>query len=554
MLQSLSVRDVLLIQHLELDFHSNLTALTGETGAGKSILLDCLGLALGERGNSALVRTGALQASITAVFHQSERTKKILRELGIPIEKDLIIRRSLAEDGRSKSYINDELISINSLKKVSESLVEIHGQFDHLLDPATHREAVDRYGNLKEDVQRVEQAYTRWKQAKAHYGSIQAEIEKLKYNHEFLKLAVEELTRLAPEEGEEERRVEERAFLANKAKLVEAVEKALALLTKEGGVESLNNTAYRTLERIAPQGLGKIEPILEILDRVGNEAREAVQLLHSFYNEKGGEAHRLEDIENRLYELRGMARKYSCAVLELPQLARRFQADLSKIDLSATHLKELEIALREAEEDYRKQAQLLSQKRREIAEKLAGLVNEELKPLKLETARFYVEVSHQQAEEGFTPHGSDKIEFQVQTNPGSPKGPLRKIASGGERSRFMLALKVVMAGQESIPTLIFDEIDAGVGGAVASAIGERLKKLSKSSQILVVTHSPQVASFGDHHLKIQKESAGSMTVTSVTELNFLERREEIARMLAGKQITDEARAAADQLLAPLRVA
>ena len=546
MLQTLIVRDVLLIQHLELDFHENLSVLTGETGAGKSILLDALGLALGERGNSGLVRSGAKQASVTAIFTPDTKVAKVLEEHEIESSDELIIKRTLTQDGRSKAYINNELVSIGLLKEIGEKLVEIHGQFDQLLDPSTHRDALDRYGNLKGDVDKVISAHGSWKTSAQAFKDAHGEVERLKINYDFLKLSVEELGKLDPQEGEEDQLVEERAFLANKSKLTEALDKTLKTLTSEGGIESSNNAAFRILERIVPHGLGKVEPILEVLDRLGNEAQEAVHMLNSLQDEIGGDSNRLETIEDRLYELRGMARKYNCTVMELPELYEKNAQDLSKLDLSESHLKDLEDKMKQAEAQYLEYAETLSSKRMKLSEKLAKAVNQELKPLKLENAQFFVEISRKEGE--YSPSGLDHIDFQIQTNPGSPKGALKKIASGGERSRFMLALKVVLAGQDNVPTLIFDEIDSGVGGAVASAIGERLQMLSQSSQILVVTHSPQVASFGNQHLRVQKQSVKESTETSVVELDEAEQREEIARMLSGQSVTDEARAAADKLI------
>lgn len=551
MLVSLQVRDLLLIEHIQIDFCHSYTVLTGETGAGKSILLDALGLVLGERGSVTLVRTGAAQASVTAIFKPTESIKALLKEQALPVEETLVLRRVLTSDGRSKAFINDEAVSLNLMKSVGAAMVEVHGQFDHWLDPTTHRQALDRYGNLEPDLIALSQSYSLWKEAVAAHNQAKKDISALQANHRFLKTAVEDLEQLAPEDGEEDRLVEERTVLAQKTKIMEAIRKVLELIREEKGIEANNNTAFRLLDRVRESGIDQhISPILECFDRIGHELHEARALLESLEQDIGGNPHRLEEIEERLADLRGMARKYNCAVVALPQLALTYREDLDQLSLSDDKLKKLQTSLHQKEQGYLDKAKKISMKRQDIARHLEKALQRELRPLKLESAQIFVDVTPfpEGRNEHYSSSGIDCVEFQVQTNLGTPKGPLRKIASGGERSRFMLALKVVMAGGDHIPTLIFDEIDSGVGGAVATAIGERLRTLSESTQILVVTHSPQVAALGQEHLKVSKKVTSDRTLTQVQVLTPLERREEIARMLAGRVVTDEARAAADQLM------
>ncbi|MGC4250483.1 MAG: DNA repair protein RecN [Sphingobium sp.] len=551
MLTALSIRNVVLIEALDLEFGPGLGVLTGETGAGKSILLDSLGLALGARADSGLVRNGEAQASVTATFDApppGHRVCILLADNMIDLEpgEPLIIRRTLKADGGSRAFINDQPCSAALLREMGGALVEIHGQHDDrgLLNPRGHRTLLDAYGRC--DVAQVATAYADWRASADMLAKAREAVSDAARDRDYLTHAVEELTRFAPEPGEEAALAEERAAMQKGARLTDDLAAVMECLTgSDGGLAQLRQAARR-LDRIAAE-YAPLSDVLAALDRAVIEAGEAEDRLNEAVQALSFDPARLDAIETRLFDLRGLARKHQVQPDDLADLREEMAARLSAIEGGEEHLAALEKAVAGKADGYRQAARALSAERQSAAERLDAAVAAELAPLKLDAARFRTVVAP--LDEGqWSAQGLDRVEFEISTNPGAPFAPLVKIASGGELSRFILALKVALAERGGADTLIFDEIDRGVGGAVASAIGDRLARLAQSSQILVVTHSPQVAARGTAHMLIAKSSDGTVTRTGVHALDDRERREEIARMLSGAEITAEARAQADRLL------
>jgi DNA repair protein RecN (Recombination protein N) len=552
MLTRLSIRDIVLIERLDIDFAKGLAALTGETGAGKSIVLDAFALALGARGDVALVRHGVDQGQVTAAFDLpgEHPAHALIDAHGIPSEDELILRRVQLADGRTRAFINDQPVSVQVMKAVGAALVEIHGQHDEraLVDAATHRRLLDAFGGLESDAREVEHLWEERRARETEAQAHRAEVERAQREADWLRHAVEELTRLAPETSEE-------TILAEKRTAMMAVEKVAgdlrdaqdAVSGSQSPVPALS-AAVRRLERRVTQAPALIEPAVRAIDAALNALEEARAHLEQALRAADHDPRELERIEERLFALRAASRKYGVSVDDLNALAARHKADLALIDAGAERLAKLEAAAREADGRYRAAAGALSNARRKCAQKLNKAVNAELKPLKLERATFTTEIASEPEAGG--PQGFDRVEFWVQTNPGTRPGPLMKVASGGELSRFLLALKVVLADRGSAPTLIFDEIDTGVGGAVADAIGVRLARLARQAQVIAVTHAPQVAARADRHYLISKDALdkGKRVATRVAQLAPERRREEIARMLAGAEITAEARAAAERLI------
>ncbi|PKR54958.1 DNA repair protein RecN [Thalassospira marina] len=552
MLRRLSIRNVVLIDKLDLDFHEGLSVLTGETGAGKSILLDSLGLALGARADSGLVRHGNDKASVTATFQlpAGHPVFGLLHEQDIDIEDDeLVVRRVVTADGRSRAYINDQSVSIGILRDVGNYCVEIQGQFDQhgLLDPTTHRATLDAHGNLTQAALKVRDHWRNWRETQKELASAQARITKAREEEEWLRHAVDELDKLAPVEGEEEQLAEERQFLMHGEKLVAALGDAENDLSRGKGAESAIRSAQRHLERELEKADGRFEPIIEALDRAAIELEEAMRAISAAQADLNLDSGHQENVEERLFALRAAARKYNVPADGLHNLMKDFRRQIEQLEFGEQELERLKEAGAKYRQSFIEAAEKLHEARKKAAAKMDGAINAELPPLRMDKARFITEITALEENE-WGPDGLDRVQFTVSTNPGSPAGPLNKIASGGELSRFLLALKVVLARVSAVPSLVFDEVDSGVGGATAAAIGERLHLLAQERQILVITHSPQVAARGRTHLNIAKrEDAGAM-VTRVNELVQDARREEIARMLAGHSITAEARAAADSLL------
>jgi len=550
-LVSLSIRDVVLIERLDLSPGPGLTALTGETGAGKSILLDSLGLALGERADAGLVRAGAAQASVSAGFAPPEGHPAfdLVAEHGIAAEGEIVLRRVLGADGRSKAFVNDEAVGVGLLRRLGALLVEVQGQFAQvgLADEATHAGLVDAFGRLAPQRAAVAGAHASWRAALAALADAEAAVAAARAEEAFLRHAVEELRSLAPEEGEEDRLDAERRRLQQGERRAEAYAEALAALSRQRGVAAALREAARALDRL-PQPNDEAQAPLAAIGRAQDAVAEAETLLERLAADSGPDPQGLERTEERLFALRAMARKHQTTVAALPALFASLAGRLAALDAGEERIAALAAAARAARETYRSAAEALSAARAEAARRLDRAVAKELGPLRLEKARFITEVAPL-PEEAWGAQGADTVRFLVAMNPGLPPAPLSRTASGGELARLMLALKVVLAAGATVPTLVFDEVDSGIGGATAAAVGERLARLAAGLQVLVVTHSPQVAAKAAAHWRVAKRPARSGTVTTVTPLDEAERREEIARMLAGERITDAARAAADSLLA-----
>jgi DNA repair protein RecN (Recombination protein N) len=552
MLARLSIRDIVLIDRLDIDFASGLSVLTGETGAGKSILLDAFALALGARGDVALVRQGAEQGQVTAAFElpSSHPVRALMAAHDIPAEDELILRRVQFADGRTRAFVNDQPVSAQALKGLGAALVEIHGQHDEraLVDMATHRRLLDAFGGLEAAAGEVERLWGERRVREDEVATHRAEVERAQREADFLRHAVEELEKLRPEPSEETTLADRRAGMMQAEKVAGDLRDAHDAVAGASSPVPALSAAVRRLERRGAQAPALIEPAVRSLDAALTALDEARGHLDAALRAADHDPLELERIEERLFALRAAGRKYNVPVDGLNALAARYTADLGLIDAGAERLAVLEAAAREAEANYRKAASALSKQRKTAAEKLDRAVNAELKPLKLERATFTTEIATDPEAGG--PHGIDRIEFWVQTNPGTRPGPLMKVASGGELARFLLALKVVLADRGSAPTLVFDEIDTGVGGAVADAIGVRLARLGQRAQVMAVTHAPQVAARADRHYVISKSALdkGKRVATRVAEVAADHRREEIARMLAGAEITAEARAAAERLI------
>ncbi|WP_188236808.1 DNA repair protein RecN [Sphingopyxis sp. LK2115] len=552
MLTALSIANIVLIERLDLDFEGGLGVLTGETGAGKSILLDALGLALGARADSALVRQGSGQAQVTASFTApaaGSALAALLADNDIPqgVGEPLIVRRTLKADGGSRAFLNDQPCSAALLREVGAHLVEIHGQHDDrgLLAPAGHRALLDAYARA--DTAAVAAAHAAWRAAEAKLSAARAAIVEAERDREWLEHCVAELRALAPRPGEEAELAEARAAMQKGERLAGDLGAIMQAFDGSEGGPALLRGAARRLDRLAGDH-PLLAEALASLDRAIIEADEAETKLHDAARALEYDPERLEAAETRLFELRAMARKHGRQPDELADLAGELAARLDAIEGGSAGLARLEAAVAETAAAYTHAATALSDQRAKAAARLDAAVAAELAPLKLDAARFQTLVERLPADR-WGPDGMDRVEFLIATNPGAPFAPLARIASGGELSRFILALKVALAEEGGADTIIFDEIDRGVGGAVASAIGERLARLAGAGkQLLAVTHSPQVAAKGAFHFVIAKSSEGTITRTSVHALDDSGRREEIARMLSGAEVTEEARAQAERLL------
>ncbi len=551
MLTALAIRNIVLIEGLELAFGSGLGVLTGETGAGKSILLDALGLVLGNRADSGLVRAGEDQASVTATFEFAElpgAVREALSEAEVEVDpgEPLILRRSLRADGGSKAYINDQAVGVALLREISGALVEIHGQHDDrgLVNPRGHRSLLDRYAEA--DAAGIADAWAAWRTAEDRLKEAKAEIEQARAEQDLLLAHLAELDALEPREGEEEALAEARSVMQKGERLSGDLEELRHLWDGSDSALAALRSAARRLDRISGEH-PLLAEALAALDRAVIEAGEAEAKLEAAAEALTFDPAELDRIETRLFDLRGLARKHRCEVDDLPVKMRDFRAALDTIEAGDAAIATLESAAAQAAQAYRARAEALHADRVAAALQLDEAVAKELEPLKLDAARFRTSVT-ELPQDRWGPSGMDSVEFLISTNPGADFAPLAKIASGGELSRFILALKVALAEQGGAATIIFDEIDRGVGGAVASAIGERLARLAGEGQLLAVTHSPQVAARGKTHYGIAKSSEGVVTRTSVMLLDPAGRQEEIARMLSGAKITSEARAQADRLL------
>jgi DNA repair protein RecN (Recombination protein N) len=551
MLTSLAIRDVVLIEALDLEFGSGLAALTGETGAGKSILLDSLGLALGMRADTGLVRNGAAQASVAASFDlpADHAAFAVLRDNDMDSEagEPLLIRRTVRADGGSRAFVNDQPASAGLLRTLGATLVEIHGQHDDrgLLNARGHRSLLDNFGKL--DVAKVAQAHGAWRSSEQALATAEAELAAAERDREWLEHAVAELTAFAPEPGEEASLAEERSTMQKGSRLAEDLAAVTAHLGGSDGALAELRQAARRLDRLSGEH-DLLAEALAALDRAIIEAGEVEDRLDRATEAFSFDPGRLEAMETRLFDLRALARKHRVEPDGLADLAAQLSAKLQRIEAGGEGVAALAHDAAAKRQAYEAAARSLSEGRTAAAARLDAAVAGELLPLKLDSARFRTVVAPLDPAQ-WSASGMDRVEFEIATNPGAPFAPLVKIASGGELSRFILALKVALAEEGGAGTMIFDEVDRGVGGAVASAIGDRLARLAETTQLLVVTHSPQVAARADRHLLIQKRSDGLVARTGVHALDEGERREEIARMLSGAEVTDEARAQAGKLLA-----
>ena len=554
MLASLAIRDVVLIEKLDLSFDAGLAVLTGETGAGKSILLDSLGLALGQRAEAGLVRAGQAQASVAAAFLPSADHPcfDILRDQGISAEDELVLRRVLQADGKSRAFINDQPVSVALLKRLGATLVEVQGQHEQvgLADPATHAGLLDAFGALDGERSATASAWAAWRDATRRLAAAREAIASAQREEEWLRHAVGELADLAPEEGEEDALAAERQKLQQGERRAEAIAAALGELTprdrRAASPARALREAARALERLPPPN-DEAQPAIQALAAAQDALSEAETLLTRLMNETGPDPRRLEQVEERLFALRAAARKHTVPVSELATLLASLRARLEALDAGAGEVATLEAAEAKARSSYIAAADKLSNARRKSATALEKALAEELPPLKLDRARLVIDITTRD-ENAWGADGQDRVTFLVATNPGQTPGPLAKIASGGELSRLMLALKVVLARGSPVPTLIFDEVDSGIGGATAAAVGERLARVADRVQVLVVTHSPQVAARGARHFRVAKQVKGQRAETRVEILDQAERYEELARMLAGEKVTEAARAAARSLL------
>lgn len=542
MLTALNISQVVLIDRLQIEFQPGFCALTGETGAGKSILLDSLGLALGARADAGLVRKGADQASVSATFALDKKhmVHGFLHDQGLESDVTLILRRVLSADGRSRAFINDQPVSVSLLRQVGDILVEIHGQFDTqgLLDPDTHRSLLDSYAAV--DAPALAGLWDDWRAAERALAVARADMEKARSEENYLRQSVEDLSTLAPEEGEEEKLVSLRDRLSRRTQIAGNLATADNALVE---AESAMNVAYRALERVGDSATEAVKA----LDRTQAEMKEAFAAIHGLSADLEDSDHDLESIDDRLHALRAQARKHGVLVADLPGTLEKLTRQLALIDGQDKAIDDLVAAAERGRRAFVKMAGEIAKQRRAAAEKLDGLVARELPPLKLDKARFVTAIDDM-PEDQWEAGGIDRVRFLVATNPGAEPGALNKIASGGEMARFMLALKVVMASVGTAGSLVFDEVDSGIGGATAAAVGERLARLAMKRQILVVTHSPQVAARAKHHWIVLKDGKKDVTTKIIPLGELAERKEEIARMISGAAVTDEARAAAKKLL------
>ena len=555
MLTHLSIRDVVTVDKLDIDFAAGLCVLTGETGAGKSIVLDALGLALGSRADAGLIRAGADKLSVTASF-ALPRKHDVFRRLAeqdlTPEDDAVVLRRVVSNDGRSRAFINDQPVSVGLLREIGAALVEVHGQFEThgLLDPATHMTALDAYRWAKTGMTAdatTADAWKTWREAATALETAQAILASALNEEDLLRHHVKELDQLAPQPGEEQTLTAARTVMRHSEQITKAMTEARASIAETVDVEAALRGALARINRVAAQASGALEPLRAALDRAAIEAGEALRELDRVWADLDADPAALEKAEERLFALKAAARKHACAVDDLAGVRERLKARLAAVENGADDVKRLAAAEKTTRIAYEQAARTLSEQRRQVAQTFDKLVAKELAPLKLDKAVFRTVISPK-PEANWNDSGVDRVAFEVATNPGLPPGPLDKIASGGELARFMLALKVVLAGSQDRAALIFDEVDAGVSGATANAVGERLARLAKNVQVIVVTHAPQVAARGDNHWRVSKASRAGQTTTKVEQLSTADRKEEIARMLAGEKITAEARAAAESLL------
>jgi DNA repair protein RecN (Recombination protein N) len=545
MLANLTIKNVVLIEHLSIDFKNGLCVLTGETGAGKSILLDSLGLVLGARSDSSLLRRGQEKASVTAVF-ELEKGHDVLTALSeedMDLDgEDLILRRIITKDGRSKAYINDQAVSVSLLKNIGEMLIEIHGQFDthSILYPQNHIHLLDEFGGYKDKIDDVAKSWSLWASKRKELKTLQENIERQRNDEEFFQQSLEDLDALAPEQGEEEKLTQLRQRLQHREQILDSLNRASSDLEQ---MEEISGSLWRSLDKLNDTG----SEAIAAMERVNAEMQEVAAALQDISQDIENAEYSLEEIDDRLFALKAQAKKHSCLIDELPAKREEIAATLNSIENQDEILSKLIKDVEKKKENYFKEAKMLSSERKKSADKLMTSVMKELPPLKLDKARFEIEQKVLE-EENWSERGIDQIRFLVATNPGSDAGPIHKIASGGEMSRFMLALKVALAETVDNSSLVFDEVDSGVGGSTAAAVGQRLAALAQNRQVLVVTHSPQVAAQAQYHWIVSKGGEDVVTTNIIPLFELQQRQEEIARMISGENVTEEARAAAGKLL------
>ncbi|AIK97240.1 DNA repair protein RecN [Candidatus Odyssella acanthamoebae] len=549
MLNTLIIQNFVIIDSLNLSFAKGMTALTGETGAGKSILLDALGIILGHRSDVALIRKGCDQAFLSAEFSLSANhpALTLLQEQGIPGSETLMIRRSLANNGKNRALVNDQPVTVTFLRSLGDLLVEVHGQFDRLMDVSSHRRILDDYLDQPNLKNAVRMAYGVWQEAVAAQSQAEERLDHLKRHEDFLRYQLKEIEALSPDEGEEEQLLEKRQSLLGISKLFESVGLAHGCL-QQAEVLSALQTAYRSLQKHPAGGNDHIDQATVALEKAWSETTEAMAQLEEILGQVDDQPQQLQRIDDRLHALRAIARKHNVTTTDLPQFYTQLKQDLDDLDQAETRAVELARQTNRCKQEFLAQAQTLSKARTEKALELSAAVMSELPELKLPNAKFSISLTPLE-EASWSEQGIDKINFLVAMNKGQDWHPLEKAASGGELARLMLALKAILATRSTVSTIVFDEIDIGVGGAVAAALGQRLSRLAQHMQVLTITHSPQVAATADAHFQVSKEDRGSQVLTNVIQLPLARRHEEIARMLSGEVITDEARAAARSLLA-----
>lgn len=554
MLTSLTIRDFVLIKNLTVSFASGLGVMTGETGAGKSILLDALNLAIGARGEGSIILAGAKQSSISAEFTLNPNHKSFLlaEDQGLSLdatEGQIILRRVITKDGRSRAFVNDQPVTVGFLKTLGDSLIEIHGQHDDrgLLNPKGHRALLDAFGGHENLLTKLGGIYEYLSAAQKALDKLKSDQKNRQQEEEYDRHCFAELEALNPIVGEEDQLATARKLMMEGEKSGEQVVEVLNLLQANDGIEMTIRSALRRLERLPDELKNLMGPAIEALAQGANQAEEGLAQLHLVSETLVYDQDKLDQTEERLFELRAQARKHKCQVDQLPEILASLKARLSALEKGDEALAAANEKVQNLQMKFEKVAEKLTKARGKAADKLDLGVKKELHPLKLEKARFRT-VSHSLPRENWSAEGAERVEFEVSTNPGAAFGPLIKIASGGELSRFILALKVVLASAGSAPTLIFDEVDRGVGGAVADAVGERLLRLSDDAQVLVVTHSPQVAARAMNHFVVGKSTANGRSETTIKVLDDPARKEEIARMLSGAKVTDKARAAAGSLI------
>lgn len=549
MLTSLSIRDFVIIDSLDIHFEAGLSALTGETGAGKSILLDALGLALGMRSDASLVRQGAAQAIITAEFilREDGPVNELLARQSLPIEESILIRRHISNQGKGKAYINDHQVSVAFLKELGSVLLEIHGQFDRLLSGATHRKLLDAYLLAPDLLAQVKKAYGEWQEARKTYEEAAQRLDHLRRHEDFLRYQLSELETLNPQQGEEARLLETRQELSGFAKLFDQVQQAYQALQSGSVLEALQQ-AFRGLQRVPEKTDDHVDAATKALKLAISETTEAIAQLEELYGKIDDQPQQLQQIDDRLQVLRAAARKHNVSVDNLSEFLEQLRQDLETLDHAEYRTAMLEKAVSAKKDNFYHIASQLMQLRLKKSKELDKAMAEELPLLMLPNARFQAVVEEAE-ESSWHEGGIDKVHFLVAMNKGQDLSPLEKTASGGELARLMLSLKATLATTVTLPTIIFDEIDIGVGGAVAAAIGQRLAKLAEHVQVLAITHSPQVAAASDHHYLVVKKDVGDQMQTTVIHLSLTERYNELARMLSGTEVTTEALAAAKKLLA-----